>query len=189
MPALPLSANLPLRTSADWGQFETPLAIPHCYGAVRTRPLAYDAAGRQFVLSDGPIVGVTEVTRDGVSYDLWRWGVEFDAAGERVSTLTLNDPLQSGEELIVSLQGKQDSVSGELLTNPALVVWDILSQICGMSIERARFDALRAATADSVIAGVVSDNSRSIRSQIAEICDSVGIVWALDLPEFGLLWP
>ena len=53
---LPLSANLPLRTSAVWGEFGEVAVIPHRYGRTRGAALRYDNSGRRFVWADQPAI-------------------------------------------------------------------------------------------------------------------------------------
>ncbi|MFO1351923.1 MAG: carboxypeptidase-like regulatory domain-containing protein [Gammaproteobacteria bacterium] len=184
-----LSRPLPLRNTAEWGQYKDTRAIPYLYGRVTLTPIQYDAAGRLFVVSAGAIGGVDAIYRDGVATVAWQAYPGPDAAGEPVLFLELASPLADGEQLSCDARGRLHPTTGELLTHPALVLWDLLANLCGVAITLAELDAFRAASAALEIHGVIHDGERTIRAQVDEIMASVVGVWSGGMPGFAQLYP
>ena len=191
MPAIPLSTRLPLRTTAAWGQFSELKAIPWVYGRVSLMPVQYDDQRRQFVLADHPILAITRLARDDVASAAYRWSNTQDNTGHAVALLELGEPLAENERLAVSVQGKRHPRTGELLENPADVVWDLLANLAGIPIEAGDLEAFRGECAawKLTVGGVVDDPTQTIRGALDNLLSSLGAVWSGGMSGWARLWP
>lgn len=187
---LPLSATLPLRTTAALGRYSTVQTIPWAYGRVTLTPAPYDRFGAEWVI-DHPIAGLDAATRDDIPTQAVAWRNDIDPTGRPVAIITLAEPLAAGERLAVTVRGRIDAQTGALITNPADVVYDVLTQLAGSTIERSNLDWFRAdcTAAGLVIAGVLDDRAMTIRALLAQILGSVAAEWSGGMPGFARLWP
>ena len=185
----PLTDTLPLRTSVVWGGYQNVRVLPIVYGAARLTPIPYDAVGRLFVLADHSIAGVDAVTRDNAPTSAWAFHNGLDSTGHAVAFLELATPLATGEALAVTLRGKRQASSGQLLTSPAEIMHDVLAEVCSLPLPWSRFDRFRAQTAGLVLGGVLNNAQQSIRTTLDQLLSSVGAAWSSGAEDIALLYP
>jgi len=190
-PTLPLSSVLPLRRTSAWGTFAVDQALPDVFGRCRVTPVPADRYGYSFCLADHSIDGIESVTRDNAPYYAYKLEHKQDASGKVIAWLTLNDPLKTNEQLAAVIRGKRHPNTGALITNPASIVWDLLSTVCGLPVKESDFAGFYAqcATAGIELAGVVSDGKITIRTTLDSIMQSAGAVWSGSMPGFAKLYP
>ena len=189
--AIPLSDPLPLRDSTAWGRYVSPVALPVGYGRVTIAPIPYDNGGRVFFLLDHAIQAVERVTRDDVDDTRFTLENTTDGDGHAVSLLRLAIPAAGGEKIAVTLRGRMNPDTGELLLNPADILWDLLANLCGLPVAYGDLDALRAQCRESgmELHGVLESGEVTIRVQIDEIMASCGGVWSGGMPGIARLYP
>lgn len=185
-----LTRPVPLRTSAVWNEYRdiTPLRVG--YGEITLNPTQYDNTGRFFFLLDHG-VSILSVERNADDYQTYDLHNQADSAGETISLLEIGEPLTDDETLTVKLQGRTDPDSGELITNPAWVLQDLLVNVSGYQIETSRFLAFAEECAQNhiTIAGLIDNHQPTLRSTIAEIMQSIGAIWMINSPNMARLFP
>lgn len=188
---IPLSDPVPLRNSTAWGQFVSPVPLPVGYGRITITPIPYDNTGRLFFLLDHAIQAVDGVARDGAADTQYTLENTIDGEGHAVSLLRLARPAAANETLAVSLRGKMHPDTGELLTNPADILWDLLANLCGLPVGYGDLDAFRSRCRSIGIelSGVVASDTVTIRAQIDEIMASCGGVWSGGMPGIARVYP
>lgn len=184
---LPLSANLPLRTSAVWGVFGEVETIPHRYGRNRGRALRYDNTGRRYVWADHACELITEVRVDGQVSRAWTWRNGQDVTGHPVTFIELSQPTTG--EVTAAGFGKIHATSGARIDNPAAIIADILVQIAGRDEPDLAWLGYEAAKLGITCAGTLDDADTSIQTAISEICESIGAVWASRARRFARIHP
>lgn len=184
---LPLSANLPLRTSSAWGVFGEVETIPHRYGSNRGRALRYDNTGRRYVWADHACELVTEVRVDGQVSRAWTWRNGQDVTGHPVTFIELSQP--TAGEVTAAGFGKIHATSGARIDNPADIIADILVQIAGRTSPDLAWLGYEAAQLGIACAGTLDDADTSIQTAISEICASIGALWASRARRFARIHP
>lgn len=187
--AQPLSNPLPLRSSAAWGGFGDVSALPIVYGRATLAPVQYSQDRRVWLVADHPIQGVDAVRRDDVASADWTWRNVVDPVGQPVAVIELALPLADGERLAVDVRGRVHPTRGHLLTAPAEILWDLLTNVAGMNTAEAELFALRADLAGVEIGGVINDPLMTTRSQIDRIMASAGAAWSAGMPGLACAWP
>jgi len=189
--AIPLSDPVPLRNSTVWGQFISPVPLPVGYGPLTITPIPYDNTGRVFFLLDHAIQAVDGLSRDGVTDTQYTLENTVDPTGHAVSLLRLATPAAAKETLVVTVRGRMHPEFGELLENPADIVWDLLANVCGLPVAYCDLDAFRAECRDCGIKlrGLLESDTITIRAQIDEILASCGGVWSGGMPGIARLYP
>jgi hypothetical protein len=81
----PLSAPLPLRTTAVWAGFREPVAIPHRYGSTGGALLQYSEDRRVFVWADHPVQAIDAVLVGGQPVGNWQHRNGTDSTGRAVA--------------------------------------------------------------------------------------------------------
>ncbi|HFE31934.1 MAG TPA: carboxypeptidase regulatory-like domain-containing protein [Gammaproteobacteria bacterium] len=188
---LPLSDRMPLRESTVWGSYKNKETLPLVYGRVPVRPVPYDNSSTLFVCADHACQGVDGVTVDGVDVIAYEFRNDVDDTGHAVAVIELADPLPEGADISVDVRGRMHPDTGALLINPAFVLWDLMANVVGLPVQLADLDQFRTETATLGIelSGIINDPHRSIRSQIDEICASIGAVWSAAMPGIARLYP
>jgi len=185
--SLPLTAPLPLRTTAAWGAFRDAQVIPHRYGRVTGSLLQYDDSRRLFVWADHPSSAVVAVYVDGVQVQNWDWRNDLDVTGRGVTIVEFGSPADEGAVLTAEGVGKRHPRTGGLMTNPADIVWDIRAGIAGQQVDEFLYHELRTECGRMgiALAGGIAE-VQSIGGQIAEVMGSVGALWTTDS---AMVWP
>ena len=188
---IPLSDPVPLRSSTAWGQFVSPVPLPVGYGRITITPIPYDNTGRLFFLLDHAVQAVEGVTRDDVADTQYTLENTIDGEGHAISLLRLARPAATNEKIAVILRARMHPVTGELLTNPADILWDLLANVCGLTVEYGDLDTFRSRCLDIGIQlhGVLESDSITIRAQIDEIMASCGGVWSGGMPGLARIYP
>lgn len=187
---LPLTANLQLRTTADWISTANPSSIPVVFGRTTLTPIRYSTDRRQWVISDGSIAGIDQVRIDDVIYSSWEFNTVTDNSGELVSIIILNEPLQDAAILSVDARGRLDESFGTLADSPADVIYWILNQTGG-NWTRNDFNNLRNDCKEDGlnIGGIFSDGRSTLRTSIDSVTQSIGAIWSIALPNVVQLYP
>lgn len=187
---LPLTATVPLRNTGEWGEYQDTRPIPYGYGRQTTEPLQYNQERTLFVVAAGNIAGVDEVRRDDVAaaFDSYPG---LDTAGKPVQFIALASPLADGERIECDWRGRLHPTTGELLTNPAEILWDFLANICGLSVTLADLDAFRGDTLSRglEIKPYFDDDQQTIQRAIARICQNSGAAWSIGMPGIARRYP
>ena len=187
----PLADKIPLRNTTVWGSFEDVRTIPHVYGRVRLSPIPYDKSKKFFVIADHSIQGVDKVWIDDVEAQSWKFKNTLDSSNSPVAMLELGDSLPQGSTLIVLIRGKVHPVTGQLLTNPADVIWDILANIVGAPVDFVDFDRFRIECAlyGIEVGGVLDNRERTVKKQLDIIVESIGAIWSGGMPGLVRIYP
>lgn len=183
----PMSDKMPLRQTTEWGQFEDVRTIPIPYGRTTLEAIPYDAAGLIWVVADGAIAGVDSVTVADVEILAWTWKNGVDRAGKTVAFLTLATP--AAEPPAVTLRGRIHPQRGTLIELPDEILWDLLTNVCGLGIAPAAFDAWRSEVVGLPLGGVLDRADITIRAQVDQILQSCGGAWSIAADGIAALWP
>ena len=189
---LPLSRKIPLRDSTAWGQFASIAVIPRIYGRVILAPVPYDNSGSTFVIADHPVKGIVSITADNIAVTAYRLYHQPDSTGKTVAFLELQTAITIGSTAVaVTVEGLQHPVTGELMTNPADVAFDLLQWSVGAGLVSARFAvfASECKRAGVEINGALTDSSQTLRATLDSIMDSAGAAWSSSSPDFAMLLP
>lgn len=184
---LPLSANLPLRTSSVWGVFGEVETIPHRYGRNRGRALRYDNTGRRYVWADHACERIVTVRVDGRVTSAWTWRNTMDVTGHPVAMIELSQATIG--KVTAEGFGKIDATSGNRIDNPADIIADILVQIAGRAEPDLAWLGYEAAQLGITCAGTLDDADMSIQRAISDLCGSIGAVWASRARRFARIHP
>lgn len=167
----PLSAAIPLRTTAVWPGFREPLPIPHRYGQAGGRLLQYSADRRVFVWADHAVAFVDAVLVGGQPVGNWQHRNGVDAVGHAVAFIEFDAPIEEGADVVARGRGKLGRAG--LLVNPADVLSDLLSGIAGRpELELSAFRA-ECAVAGLQVGGSLT-SADTLRDVVRALCDSVG---------------
>jgi hypothetical protein len=179
----PLSAPLPLRTTAVWAGFREPVPIPHRYGVTGGRLLQYSQDRRVFVWADHPVAGVDVVLIGGQTVGNWQHRNGTDSTGRAVAFVEFDQPVEEGADLIARGRGKLGA--GGLMTNPADVLADILTSIAGRpAIDLSDFRGACAAAGIEI--GGSLERAEVLRAVVRGLCASIGAVFS---DGRAFLWP
>lgn len=185
--AIPLSDLVPLRTSAVWPAFAKPEPLPVVYGRCTVPVVQFDVTRKFWLVADHAIAGVDAVYRDGKPEKAYAWRNGIDPTGHPVALVELATALASGADLAVAVRGKTHPSKGGLIENPADVLQDIL-HLAGTEIADSELTDFRVACAGISVAGMLSAGI-TLRAQLAELADSVGMIWAPGLFGLARRWP
>lgn len=184
---MPLSDPIPLRSTTLWPKFAQPEPLNLVYGRC-TVPLTQADASRKFWhLSDGAIGGVDAIRRDGKPDKNYALHNTTDATSQPVAMVELAQPLAASARLTAEVRGRLHPITGVLLENPADVLFDLL-RWAGQPVAATELADFRTACAGLTIGGMLTPGL-TVRAQIAEIADAVGMLWSPALPGFAQRWP
>jgi hypothetical protein len=81
--------------------------------------------------------------------------------------------------------------TGELLGNPADIIWDLLANICSLPVTYDDLDTFRAECREIGISlcGLLKSDTITIRAQTDEILTSCGAVWSGGMPGLARIYP
>lgn len=184
---IPLSDRVPLRSSAVWPKFAKAEALNVPYGRCRVPAIQYDQSRKFWHVGDCAIGGVEAVYRDGKPEKAFAWRNTTDYTGHPIALIELGSALPANATLTAAIRGKINYNSGLLLENPADIVQDIL-RMAGYAVADAEMAEFRTACAMLTIAGLLSADL-TLRAQIAEIAESVGMLWSPTMPGIAQRWP
>lgn len=184
---LPLSDPVPLRTTAVWPKFAKLEPLNAVYGRCTVPLIQADQSRKFWLIADHAIGGVDAVQRDGKPEPAFTFHNTTDATGHPVALLELGAPLATGATLVATVRGKMHPATGALLENPADVLLDVL-RMAGYPLEDGDIAEFRTECAGLRIAGMLSADL-TLRAQIAEIAESVGMAWSAAMPGIARRWP
>lgn len=184
---LPLSAQMPLRTTAEWPTTSKIEYIPHVYGKCTLAPIQYTEDRKSFVIADHFIGKVIAAYRDGSVESGFALRNTFDVTGHPVAIVDLTRPLADSATLTVQVIGKLSDTTGNAIETPSEVLFDVL-QLIGHPVEKSRLNRLREDFIGWTIAGCLTGGI-TIRAQIQEIMASIGAAWALTIPFLAMAYP
>lgn len=181
---------LPLRTAAALGDYQDLTPLPLVYGVATLSPIPLGNTGKRWLLADHAIAGVDQVRAGSAVLGAWSWRNALDDSGHPIALMETQFPYSTGD-LSVTLRGHQHPTTGALMDTPDLILWHLLSQVGGMTLDPARMDDLRAWCAESglKIGGVLSDTSLTIQSAADRICQGCGLAWSPLARGLALPWP
>jgi hypothetical protein len=180
-----------LRTTAAWRQYQDVRVIPERYGTLTAELLQYDSGRRLFVWANHPSVLISEVRVDGQRIVDWEWFNAPDSTGKPVTFVRLGQPADDFAAVTARGTGKRHARTGKAITSPADLLWDVLYNLAGMTaFPESAFDAFRVETArlGIAIAGSI-EAEQSVQAQLAEICGSIGAVFAATMPGVARVFP
>ena len=184
---LALSANLPLRTSAVWGEFGEVAVIHHRYGRTRGPAIRYDSTGRRYVWADHASELLTAVWIDGQPSSAWTWRNVSDVTGHAVTLIELS---QSTTGVVTAAgYGKINANTGALIDDPAEIIADILTNVVGRDAPNVGWLGFEAARLGIACAGSLDDDQQSVQSAISAIAESIGAIWSARAREFARIAP
>lgn len=181
---------LPLRTTAAWAGFRAVRVIPHRYGDTAGELIQYDQARQLFVWADHAVEAIDSVTVDGQNATGWRWYNGADSTGRPCAFVEFTQPVDAGATPRAAGRGKIHRATGRLITNPALVLADVLIGIAGMDYADADLDDFRAECdrLGIIAAGSITE-AKTVQTTLSEICAGVGAAFGVDMPGLARVFP
>lgn len=182
------SDDLPLRTSADLGEFGELSPLPWRYGrAVSGECVRLNAQGTRWLWADHACSSVTALEVDGQPYDAWAWRNDTDN-GRPICIVQTSDPQPEGTRVVATGDGALDPLSGTLASNPA----DVVAAICaaaGVEVDRGDLVPLRVECIGRglEVAGTITGGS--LQSALTEIASSIYAAFSRELPGLMRLLP
>lgn len=181
---------LPLRTTAAWAGFRAVRVIPHRYGATAGELIQYDQARQLFVWADHAVQTIDRVTVDEINASGWRWYNGADSTGKPCAFVEFTQPVDAGAIPRASGRGKLHRDTGRLITNPALILADVLITIAGMDYADTDLDDFRAECdrLGIIAAGSISE-AATVQTTLAGICAGVGAAFGVDVHGLARVFP
>ncbi len=180
----------PLRQTTVRTAYRDVAVLPYCYGTVTITPIPYSDDNRQVQLADHPIDSVISVIKGKDKYTAYNHVNTTDETGHAIALLDMFDPWESGEDLIVKLRGRWNTVTGDLMTNPADVLYD-MAQMSGYDMTYNAIDNFRvdAMIGHMTVNGVLDDSYNRTIDAMRDVCGSCGAIVNTGLPGFAAVWP
>jgi len=181
--------DLPIRTTADLGTFRDVLPIARRYGRNVPGVLApLSADRRRWIWADHASQAIRSITIDGQPMSGWAWRNDTDATGRAITIVETVEPIDDGAELVAVGDGAIDTAAGELISNPADVVYD-LCRLAGREIHRASLARYRR---DCLARGIelsASIDRGTLQAAVESIATSTHAVFARSHPDLLRLLP
>jgi len=185
-----LTDPLPLRTSADLGQYTTLFTLPRPMGLLTCNPVRYDGSGHFWLLADAPIGGVDAVSYQGRTISAWALQNGTDTSGHAVAVLETEEQIEDPADLAVTLRGERHPDTGQSLDRPDLQI-EHLMRLAGITLSAGRLDDLRAWCQSNSLttAGLLDDHTLSVQGWLDRLCQGAGLAWGQNLPGLAQPWP
>lgn len=181
--------DLPMRSSADMGEFRNPEPLPWRFGrSVPGRLVRLNAAGTRWLWADHASSAIRSLTADGQPYDAWTWRNDLDATGLPFTLVQTADSFDEGAELIATGDGALDPVAGTLMTNPADVVYALCDR-AGVVVDRGAMVAFRSECQSRALEVAGSITGGTLQAACAGIAESIYAAFARELPGLMRLRP
>lgn len=185
----PLTDKIRLRNSTVWQNYARVKTLIRPYGTVRLKPVQYGNTGRKWLVGDFQIQAVLGVYIRGALEATFEWHNDIDSNGIPIAFVFLNRSV-SEEDIEVVVQGRIHPITGLLMTNPADVIWDILTLFRSDLDLTAVDDYRRECTEFGLEAnGVLKDHTETGRTILDEIAVSFGSVWSGGISSYFRLYP
>lgn len=187
-----LTDPIPLRQSTVWGSFAAGAAVylPHRYGAVGGVLIQYDRQRINFVWADHAVESIDAVLVDGVAAQGWTWANVLDVSGHTVAMVTMQSPIDLNANPTARGKGKLHPGTGELMTDPAAILWDVLANVAGRDLSESALASFSAAcTARGLDACGSIETPDQVLAIAKAICDSTGAIFAPASQGLATLYP
>lgn len=184
------TVDLPIRTTADLGTFRDVEPVAWRYGRnVSGALVSIDSTRKRFVWADHPCQAIRSLTTsDGEPGPAFEMRNQPDSTGRPICVVLTAEQVEDGVELIAVGDGAMDAASGDLLTNPADIVRDIINK-SGRTISKGQLARFRR---DCLARGLELSNSISggtLQAAVESIAASVHAVFARSHRELLRLLP
>lgn len=183
----PLTDTVPLRRATVWGDYSAAATLAIVYGRATVAAAHYQA--NTWHVADHPVQGIDSVLVAGELRADWTGRNTVDSTGQAVALITFATPVDADAEVSVSLRGRMHPATGALMERPDEILWDFLVNVCGLPLAVADFDAFRVECTGLVLAGALTDRTKSIRAQVDEILQSIGGAWSASAADVAMLFP
>lgn len=181
--------DLPMRSSADMGEFRNPEPLPWRFGRnAPGRLVRLNAVGTRWLWADHASSAIRSLTADGQPYDAWTWRNDVDGTGAPFTLVQTSDAFDQGAELIATGDGALDPTAGTLMTNPADVVYAICTR-AGVSIDRGSMVAFRRECQSRALEVAGSITGGTLQAACAGIADSIYAAFSRELAGLMRLRP
>lgn len=171
---------LPLRSTAEWGEYVNIATIPEVVGDCSNkfcRTIPYDADGFEHCFSNGA-AEVTEIQIDGQDTPEFSYEVIRDRADKSITIIRLPAALAEGSVLTASGLGARKPASGELIENPADLVDYYIVERAGKTIPAAHLDRLRLqCNAHNVRIAYQFTGPMTLAAMLNDLAQAVGMAW------------
>lgn len=168
---------LPLRQSTVWAGFREARTIPLRYGETLGACLQVDDTRRLWCWADHPVVAIDAVRVADTDVGNWVWRNALDSTGRVVALVEFDAPVDEGVTVSATGRGKPHPTTGALMDSAADVVWDLLANVAGLSVDAGDFGAFRSATSTLPIGGSFV-SPLSVRDAVRQVCRSIGAVFS-----------
>lgn len=183
------AADLPLRTSADMGEFRDAEPLPWRFGrGVSGRLVRLNAAGTRWLWADHASSAIRSLTADGQPYDGWQWRNAIDSTGHAYTLVETVDGFDEGAALIAAGDGALDPQNGLLMSNPADVVY-ALCVYAGVTIDRGAMVPFRVECQDRGLEVAGSIDGGTLQGALAGIAESIYAAFGRGMPGLMRLRP
>jgi hypothetical protein len=178
-----LATPLPLRQSTIWGGYREAVPLPHRYGTVSGELIQYNDTRTIFCWADHPCQGIDEVLANGQPAVGWQAYTLVDTSGHAIMVVEFTQPQDEGVTLIARGRAKLHPVTGQLMVNPATVIWDVLANIAGRDVSEADIEPFRRECDRLAIdVGGSIEAADSPQTIARSICASIGAGFCADAP-------
>lgn len=172
-----LGELLPLRQSTVWEGFREARTVPLRYGSTLGACLQVDDTRRLWCWADHAVVSIDAVRVAGTDVGNWVWRNALDSTGRVVALVEFDGPIDEGVEVTATGRGKPHPTSGALMESPADVVWDLLANGAGQTVDEGDFSAFRVATTSLPVGGSFVEPI-TVRDAVRQVCSSVGALFS-----------
>lgn len=171
---------LPLRSTAEWGEYVNIQTIPEVIGDCSNkfcRTIPYDVDGFEHCFSNGR-AEVTAIQIDGQATLEFSFDVIRDRADRSITIIRLPAALAEGSLLTASGLGARKPTTGELIENPADVVEYYIVERSGKLIPAAQLDKLRLqCNAQNVRVAHQMNAPMTLAAMLNDLAQAVGMAW------------
>jgi hypothetical protein len=187
--ALPAVA-LPLRKTTVWGAFAEAAFIPHRYGVATGELVQYDDTRTVYCFADHACFSVDEVTVEGVAISDWQFANDIDPSGHPVALVRFGQPQDPSTSILATGRCKMHPVTGQVMENPADIMWDLLANIAGLPVSEAKLSEFRTDCdrLGLICGGSITDDAKAL-VRAREICASVGGLFCGEGRQIARVWP
>lgn len=181
-----LVESLPLRQSTVWAGFREARTIPLRYGVTRGACLQLDDSRRLWCWADHAAFAIDDVFVADTEVGNWVWRNALDSTGRVVALVEFDSPVDEGVTVTAAGRGKPHPVTGALMDSAADVVWDLLANVAGQTVDAGDFGAFRSATSTLPVGGSFV-SPVSVRDAVRQVCASIGAIFSA--PSRCVLFP
>lgn len=186
-----LTDNVPLRRTTVWGGYKVDEVIPIRIGETSGRLTQYDQERRTFVWSDASCETVARITSNGQDMSGWQFRNGLDKTNHPVCFVIFDQPVDENVELVAYGKGMPHPLTGELMTNPADVIWYFLTFVVGNPVSYDSLGDFRTECRrlNIQVHGSFYRDNVTIQSEIRDISQSIGAVFCASSPGMLRIFP